>query len=108
MIKQADEDFEGFRTLFFSLWKKASKKRDYDRDKWMRLENAILSVIKPSQIKKIPLMTYDERKQLKLETCRSGSDGDCSWEHCPQNRDGEPDKTGRHCPFDWDRDEDYQ
>ena len=27
-------------------------------------------------------------------------DGDCVWADCPQNRDGEPAKTGRHCPLD--------
>ena len=32
--------------------------------------------------------------------CQSMRDGDCIWEHCPQNRDGEPAKTGRHCPLD--------
>lgn len=32
--------------------------------------------------------------------CRAGSDGDCSWGSCPQERDGEPMATGRHCPLD--------
>ena len=32
--------------------------------------------------------------------CRSGGDGDCVWKHCPQLRDGEPKKSGRHCPLD--------
>lgn len=27
-------------------------------------------------------------------------DVDCDWEHCPQIRDGEPRKSGRHCPLD--------
>lgn len=26
--------------------------------------------------------------------------GDRTWEECPQLRDGEPEKTGRHCPLD--------
>lgn len=35
--------------------------------------------------------------------CRSGRDGDCTWEGCPQNRDGEPAATGRSCPlYDWE------
>ena len=33
------------------------------------------------------------------EHCHAGQDGDCIWEHCPQNRDGEPMKSGRHCPL---------
>lgn len=32
--------------------------------------------------------------------CRAGRDGDCSWKGCPQIKDGEPAKTGRHCPLD--------
>ena len=32
--------------------------------------------------------------------CQSSRDGDCTWQHCPQERDGEPRKTGRHCPLD--------
>lgn len=31
------------------------------------------------------------------------SDGECHWKDCPQIRDGEPDKSDRHCPLDtWD------
>jgi len=33
-------------------------------------------------------------------TCHADRDGDCSWRECPQLRDGEPKKTGRHCPLD--------
>jgi hypothetical protein len=32
--------------------------------------------------------------------CQSMRDGDCRWEHCPQERDGEPARSGRHCPLD--------
>ncbi|MBF0250595.1 MAG: hypothetical protein HQL35_08220 [Alphaproteobacteria bacterium] len=34
------------------------------------------------------------------ECCRAGRDGDCIHPECPQNRDGEPHATGRHCPLD--------
>jgi hypothetical protein len=34
------------------------------------------------------------------EHCHADRDGDCSWVGCPQIRDGEPAKTGRHCPLD--------
>lgn len=37
--------------------------------------------------------------------CHANRDGECDWEHCPQLRDGEPLKSGRHCPLD-DPDED--
>jgi hypothetical protein len=32
--------------------------------------------------------------------CHSSRDGDCDWKYCPQNMDGEPMKSGRHCPLD--------
>lgn len=32
--------------------------------------------------------------------CRSDDDGHCTWERCPQLRDGEPKTSGRHCPLD--------
>ena len=32
--------------------------------------------------------------------CQSGRDGDCNWNKCPQNRDGEPSASDRHCPLD--------
>lgn len=32
--------------------------------------------------------------------CRANRDGECSWSGCPQLRDGEPHKSGRHCPRD--------
>ncbi len=32
--------------------------------------------------------------------CHSCSDGECFWKDCPQLRDGEPEKSGRHCPLD--------
>ena len=35
-----------------------------------------------------------------LARCHSGRDGDCVWSECPQLRDNEPEKTGRHCPHD--------
>ena len=32
--------------------------------------------------------------------CHAGRDGDCDAAECPQLRDGEPGRTGRHCPID--------
>ncbi len=32
--------------------------------------------------------------------CQADRDGDCVWTKCPQARDGEPKRTGRHCPID--------
>jgi len=44
-------------------------------------------------------------KEKELTRCASNRDGECSHKDCPQNRDGEPLKSGRHCPLDnWDKD----
>jgi len=32
--------------------------------------------------------------------CMAGRDGECEWDGCPQLRDNEPHKSGRHCPRD--------
>jgi|SRR6185436_15923450 len=36
-----------------------------------------------------------------LSICHAAKDGDCNWLLCPQIRDGEPAKSGRHCPLDY-------
>lgn len=40
-----------------------------------------------------------------ITVCQAGSDGDCYHKSCPQLRDGEPVKTGRHCPLAVEDDE---
>lgn len=37
-----------------------------------------------------------------MTLCQADADGECHWEGCPQIRDAEPVKTGRHCPLDSD------
>jgi len=32
--------------------------------------------------------------------CRAAKDGECYWSSCPQIKDSEPSKSGRHCPLD--------
>ncbi len=34
------------------------------------------------------------------ERCHANRDGECVHERCPQLRDNEPHKSGRHCPLD--------
>lgn len=34
------------------------------------------------------------------ETCHADRDGDCHSPNCPQLRDGEPARSGRHCSLD--------
>jgi hypothetical protein len=40
------------------------------------------------------------QKKRALKRCAAARDGDCSHIDCPQLRDGEPVKSGRHCPLD--------
>lgn len=35
-----------------------------------------------------------------LALCHAARDGECNWSGCPQARDGEPHRSGRHCPMD--------
>ena len=44
--------------------------------------------------------TRDLRHSLSVRSCHAQQDGYCSWDRCPQRRDGEPTATGRHCPLD--------
>jgi hypothetical protein len=44
--------------------------------------------------------------RLKPERCHAGKDGDCMHQSCPQLRDSEPHKTGRHCPLGIDDSDD--
>lgn len=39
-------------------------------------------------------------KDQAEDYCHADMDGECSWPGCPQLRDGEPMKSGRHCPLD--------
>jgi len=39
-----------------------------------------------------------------LTNCKGHRDGDCFDKRCPQLIDGEPEKSGRHCPLDIDWD----
>lgn len=48
-----------------------------------------------------PLLS-DLNLEQAIHRCHSGQDGECTWKHCPQLRDGEPEKSGRHCPLDDD------
>ncbi|MES2048821.1 MAG: hypothetical protein V4447_10500 [Pseudomonadota bacterium] len=42
---------------------------------------------------------------LPLKHCAAGRDGECAHKQCPQLCDGEPVKSGRHCPLDNHEDE---
>ena len=42
-----------------------------------------------------------------MNTCRADMDGECGYDFCPQLRDDEPAKSGRHCPLDTNEDGEY-
>lgn len=46
-----------------------------------------------------PPQRYDAQRR-QMTRCQCGDDGDCTWASCPQLRDGEPKRSGRHCPLD--------
>lgn len=41
-----------------------------------------------------------EREGTFVELCHGDRDGECHWAKCPQLADGEPVRSGRHCPLD--------
>lgn len=41
-----------------------------------------------------------KRMATPFLSCAAGSDGECNDPRCPQNLEGEPAKSGRHCPLD--------
>lgn len=41
-----------------------------------------------------------EREGTFVELCHGDRDGECHWKKCPQLADGEPVRSGRHCPLD--------
>jgi hypothetical protein len=45
-------------------------------------------------------MTITIPAETRKRRCRAARDGECVWSECPQLRDGEPVKSGRHCPYD--------
>ncbi|UCF25211.1 MAG: hypothetical protein JSV72_07345 [Ralstonia sp.] len=49
-----------------------------------------------------PAMTGSGKPEtpISLKRCAAGQDGECCHALCPQIRDGEPKRSGRHCPLD--------
>ncbi len=58
---------------------------------------------RPAKTREELAAEHEQKLQAHLDTltvCRAGRDGDCVWKKCPQHQDGEPVKSGRHCPLD--------
>jgi hypothetical protein len=47
-----------------------------------------------------PKVEAERSEVVSAPHCHADSDGECTWDGCPQLRDGEPKKSGRHCPYD--------
>lgn len=55
------------------------------------------------KVRAVYLILEGEKPRPNMITrgmCQSDRDGYCKWSECPQLRDGEPEKSGRHCPLD--------
>lgn len=83
---------------------------EWDTNDWER-RRADLNAAPEAPTVDTEQRTLDEHGQPRLHVslsshrmtrCQSDDDGACDWEGCPQNRDGEPHKSGRHCPLDKD------
>lgn len=62
---------------------------------WKRNERDAKAKAKPRLVASKP-----KPPRMPNGSCHANSEGDCDWRRCPQIRDGEPEKTGRHCPRD--------
>lgn len=50
-------------------------------------------------------LTPENIPEGEEQYCHAGKDGECNWDLCPQERDGEPKCSGRFCPFDKESEE---
>ena len=68
--------------------------------------NVRMLVFTEEEVSRLHEVQRDMTKELT--TCQAGTDGECYHPMCPQNRDGEPMKSGRFCPLPhWTDDENY-
>jgi hypothetical protein len=51
----------------------------------------------------LPPLQFDMQAR-RMTRCQADDDGYCEWSDCPQLREGEPARSGRHCPWDSDGD----
>lgn len=57
-------------------------------------------------VEEVRMANATQVQDAPLEHCAAGKDGECYHRKCPQIRDNEPEKSGRHCPLDNRSDED--
>jgi len=73
-------------------------------DALIRKPGMIVEGLAPVTREEYPLVTKQEPVK-ELTGCMAGKDGECYHRLCPQNRDNEPEATGRHCPLDTQEDD---
>ena len=75
-----------------------------EKDTAGQIPMGLESVVKDSEttptMPQVLAAQAEKAKQPNREFCHAGQDGECNWDKCPQIKDGEPIKTGRHCPLD--------
>jgi len=116
-IRFADED-GGVATTAYSY-----KLSDEEREEMARRITAALNLTRYLSVNAIehmmPLAPPSVLRRLReagdrraagegaapLTRCAAGRDGECGHAQCPQLRDAEPAKSGRHCPLDSGSDE---
>lgn len=88
----------GERYVAWTSCEAQAKAREYRRaDVRCRREGEELFVHVDDQQRAAQL---DGGQEGALTRCAAGRDGECGHKACPQLRDNEPAKSGRHCPLD--------
>lgn len=82
-----------------------------DREKWLAhrqeaLAEALIAYAPapaaepPRDKRQLAILSPYRQELADKGHCMADDDGDCTWAECPQLRDDEPRKSGRHCPRD--------
>lgn len=64
----------------------------FHKEDWLKHDIASAAMLAHELLGKVQAMP-------ELTSCAADCDDMCDHPKCPQNRDGEPAKTGRHCPL---------
>jgi hypothetical protein len=89
-------DVEEVGDALFSVLREAGEVR-LENDRWVWARE---SALRERGQEGIELARELMNEKHEDETCYANRDGECYWSGCPQLRDNEPVRTGRHCPLD--------
>ena len=94
-------DWSVFRMPLPNVWLGVSAERQQEADE--RIPHLLQTPAAVRFISAEPLLGPIDL-QPYLDLCHAARDGDCYATSCPQLRDKEPERSGRHCPLDdWDK-----